>query len=61
MIVDNRESAPIAKDLLNNNKDETDAEKDNHKAIPPTGMFSIDCTKIESWCAIYLHRFKEGV
>ena len=34
-----------------------DVEDDGHKAIPPTGMFSVDGTKVGIGCAVYLHRF----
>ena len=34
-----------------------DVEDDGHKAIPPTGMFSVDGTKVDIRCAVYLHRF----
>ena len=33
-----------------------DVEDDGHKAIPPTGMFSVDGTKVLSSCAVSLHR-----
>lgn len=33
-----------------------DVEDDGHKAIPPTGLFSVDGTKVGTWCAVYLHR-----
>lgn len=34
-----------------------DVENDGHKAVPPTGMFSVDGTKVDITCAVYLHRF----
>lgn len=34
-----------------------DVENDGHKAVPPTGMFSVDGTKVDIRCAVYLHRF----
>ena len=34
-----------------------DVEDDGHKAIPPTGLFSVDGTKVGTGCAVYLHRF----
>ena len=49
--------ALVAKDFLKNNKDETDTEQNDHKAIPPTGMLSVDGTKVSIRCAVYLHRF----
>ena len=33
-----------------------DVEDDGHKAIPPTGMFSVDGTKVGHDCAMNLHR-----
>ena len=38
-------------------EDVEDVEDDGHKAIPPTGMFSVDGTKVGIGCAVYLHRF----
>ena len=32
-----------------------DVEDDGHKAIPPTGLFSVDGTKVLLTCAVSLH------
>ena len=45
--------------LVENFRDERngaeDVEDDRHKAIPPTGMFSVDGTKVLLTCAVSLH------
>ena len=33
-----------------------DVDDDEHNIIPPTGMFSVDGTKVLSSCAVSLHR-----
>lgn len=48
--------ALLAENFRNECNRAEDVEDNRHKAIPPTGMFSVDGTKIGHACAMNLHR-----
>ena len=51
--------ALLAEDFGDERNRAEDVEDDGHKAIPPTGMFSVDGTKVTAGCAINLHRLND--
>ena len=50
----------LAQDFRDERNGAKDVEKNEHKHIPPKGMFSFDGTKIEIGCAVNLHRVKSS-
>lgn len=50
----------LAQDFRDERNGAQNVEKNEHKYIPPKGMFSFDGTKIATGCAVNLHRAKRS-
>ena len=48
--------ALLVEEFRNEGETAEDVDDDEHNNIPPTGMFSVDGTKVLSSCAVSLHR-----
>ena len=48
--------ALLVEEFRNEGETAKNVDNDEHNNIPPTGMFSVDGTKVLSSCAVSLHR-----
>jgi len=45
----------LTENFRNKSEPTKDVEQNEHKAVPPTGMFSVDGTKVKLSCAVSSH------